>query len=209
MKYKFYPNTYDYSKIKVIGEKEFLSLMIKYRNDFELFLSRIINFKSIDAFIYSLGGSIPAVNDIEYNFYHKYSSLGSNYIFLRNNIHIENLSDEEINVIRSAIYNKKVLDNEFLMNTYKRVLYEDGDYTMFGIPMKKNMVPSKAVVFELSYDQKKLTQVSQLKVIDKAKEMVDNFIKEEIKKRLDTDIYLLVYNAIPDIYNSNTVVSGE
>ena len=72
---------------------------------------------------------IPRIKDKEYNFYHLSSNLNSNYIYLRNNIHIENLTNEEI----LYLVNNDNFSDDFIINTYQRVLYEEGDATYFGI----------------------------------------------------------------------------
>ena len=161
--YKFYPNSYNYTLIKDkgISLEHFLKLQIKYRNNFEKLLMGIFDFKKIDDYIDSFGKKIPTVNDLEYNFYHKFSLLGSKYIYFRNNIHIENLSLNEIEIINASIINDVDLDSKFLLETYSKVLYEDGDIVMFGIPLEKNGVFSKSLVFEFTYNQKEFSNVEQ------------------------------------------------
>ena len=101
MDMKFFPESYNFKLMveKGLNKELFFKLQIKYKNDFEKLLMKIIDFKKIDDYINGYGYNIPFVDDFDYNFYHKYSVLGSKYIFFRNNIHIENLSLEEIKII--------------------------------------------------------------------------------------------------------------
>lgn len=200
--YKFYPNSYNYTLIKDKGIdlEHFLKLQIKYRNDFEKLLMGIFDFKKIDDYIDSFGKQIPTVNDLEYNFYHKFSLLGSKYIYFRNNIHIENLSLNEIEIINASIINDVDLDSKFLLETYSKVLYEDGDIVMFGIPLEKNEVFSKSLVFEFTYNQKEFSTVEQYNFVNEIVNVLLKSLRNSIKGVINTDISIISYNAIPDIY---------
>ena len=200
--YKFYPNSYNYTLIKDkgISLEHFLKLQIKYRNDFEKLLMGIVDFKKIDDYIDSFGKKIPIVNDLEYNFYHKFSLLGSKYIYFRNNIHIENLSLIEIEIINASIVNDVDLDSKFLLETYSKVLYEDGDIVMFGIPLEKNGVSSKSLVFEFTYNQKEFSTVEQYNFVNEIVNVLLKSLRNSIKGVINTDISIISYNAIPDIY---------
>lgn len=200
--YKFFPNSYNYSLIKdkEISFEHFLNLQIKFKNDFEKLLINIIDFVKIDNYINSFGNEIPNINDFEYNFYHKFSSLGSKYIFLRNNVHIENLSLEEIDVINAAIIDNVDLDSKFLLNTFSKVLYEAGESAMFGIPIQKNEVSSKSLVFEFAYDQRKFSDIKQYNFVNQISEDLFNYLSSSIKNVIPTDVSIIKYCAIPDIY---------
>ena len=200
--YKFYPNSYNYTLIKDkgISLEHFLKLQIKYRNDFEKLLMGVFDFKKIDDYIDSFEKKIPIVNDLKYNFYHKFSLLGSKYIYFRNNIHIENLSLNEIEIINASIINDVDLDSKFLLETYSKVLYEDGDIVMFGIPLEKNGVSSKSLVFEFTYNQKEFSSVEQYNFVNEIVNVLLKSLRNSIKGVINTDISIICYNAIPDIY---------
>lgn len=202
MNMKFFPETYNLKLIneKRINEDLFLKLQIKYKNEFEKLLIKIIDFKKIDEYISNHGYNIPIVDDYDYNFYHKYSVLGSRYIFFRNNIHIENLSFEEIKIIINCLEKNIDLDINFLISTFKRVIYEDGDIAMFGLPTSNNRVDAKSLVFEFAYDQKKFTDVSQYNFVNQIKNVINSKLKECINKVFETEVAMITYNAIPDIY---------
>lgn len=201
-KYNFFPDSYDINKISQLNlSKElFLQLQEQYKKSFEILLSKIFNFESIDQYINSSNIPIPKINDEEYNFYHKDSLLKSKYLFLRNNIHVENLTTNEIETINNCIIDNKELDIQFLINTFKRVLYEDGDLSMFGIESKDCILNSKSIVFEFAYNQKEFTDINQIVFIDKLFEMIKGTLKSEIKKVLNSEVEVLKYNGIPDIY---------
>ena len=174
----------------------FLELQFKYRKGVINYLSSIFNFKSIDEEISKYDVDIPIVEDTDYNFYHKNSNIGSNYLYLRNNIHIERLNDEEL----KKLLNEKITDLSFFKDTFERVLYEDGDMTSYGIyPNDANTKKSKALVFEFAYDQRKLKSVDELLKIRKCYNDVFSFISDKLNENgIESDY--LVYECIPELF---------
>ena len=195
MKYIYVPNSYDYT---IIEEKynndEFVDLQVKYRNYLENFLNNFIDFKKVDQKINEVI-NIPKNEDAEYNFYHKFSTLGSDYIYLRNNYHIENLSDDEVNVIK----NNKI-DFEFLNKTISKVIFEKGDNSFFGTPILDNLGNSKGLVFEFSFNQLKLQEVKEFKMIDEIVLEITNFLKKNLGEKLNIPVSVISYNGIKDLY---------
>ena len=198
MKYKYVPDTYDYSIIdKRFEDEEFVELQNKYREFIEKLLKHYIDFKDIDNKIGQVM-KVPKKEDLEYNFYHKFSSLNSDYIYLRNNYHIENLNDDEIEVLK----NNKI-DYEFLNKTINRVINEEGDMTFYGSPVPKYLVDTKGLVFEFAYDQLQLLEVKELQNIEKIISVIDKYLKDNLKA-LNIPISMITYNGINDIYKPNT-----
>lgn len=200
--FKYIPDSYNYNILKnnKIDKNKFLKLQIKYRTEFERLLINIVDFKKIDDYIDNFKFDIPVVDDFDYNFYHKFSTLGSKYIYLRNNIHIENLSFDEINIIDNSLKDNAYLDYNFLRATFKKVLYEDGEFSMFGIPLEKNLVFAKSLVFEFAYDQAEFKDVSQYNFVNDIINTIHTSLENSIEKVIDTKISIISYNAIPDIY---------
>ena len=198
MKYKYVPDTYDYSIIdKRFEDEEFVELQNKYREFIEKLLKHYIDFKDIDNKIGQVM-KVPKKEDLEYNFYHKFSSLNSDYIYLRNNYHIENLNDDEIEVLK----NNKI-DYEFLNKTINRVINEEGDMTFYGSPVPKYLVDTKGLVFEFAYDQLQLLEVKELQNIEKIISVIDKYLKDNLKA-LNIPISMITYNGINDIDKPNT-----
>ena len=80
MQYKYIPNS-----IKIIDNisyDDFLKLQIKYRESLEALIKKYVSFEEVDKIIENLNFSIPLIQDQEYNFYHKFSTLGSKYVFI-------------------------------------------------------------------------------------------------------------------------------
>ena len=200
MKYKYVPDTYDYSIIdKRFNNEEFIELQNKYREFLEKLLKNFIDFKDIDNKINQIM-KVPKKEDLDYNFYHKFSSLNSNYIYLRNNYHIEKLNDDEINILR----NNKI-DYEFLRNTINRVINEEGDKIFYGSQVLKNLVDTKGLVFEFAYDQLQLLDVKELINIEKIIKVIDQFLKSNLNK-LNLPVSMVTYNGINDIYKPDDIL---
>lgn len=197
MKYTYIPDTYNVKKIFDNNlDDVFVDIQVAYRKIFESLLSKVINFKEIDKYIEESKIDIPVVDDFDYNFYHKYSTLGSKYVFLRNNIHIENLSDIELSELRVS----ENLDFDFLKRTISKVIFEDGDLSFFGPPMDETKVSSKSMVFEFAFDQKKCKSIEQLDLIENAIQKINTYIKKNIEENLKIPVSFIVYRAIPDLY---------
>ena len=110
------------------------------------------------------------------------------------------MSLNEIEIINASIINDVDLDSKFLLETYSKVLYEDGDIVMFGIPLEKNGVFSKSLVFEFTYNQKEFSTVEQYNFVNEIVNVLLKSLSNSIKGVINTDISIISYNAIPDIY---------
>lgn len=199
MKYTYIPNSYNPKTIesKFKNEEDFVAVQVLYRHGLEELIKKFIDFKQLDEYILLKKVIVPKVEDKEYNFYHKYSSLESDYIFLRNNFHVENLSEEEIRMLREGDINGNV---DFFASTLANVLFEDGTNTFFGPPSDSTEVNSQSVVFEFAYDQTVCTDLGQLRDIEQIGKEVFKQIEEYMKKFFNLPTSFLVYKSIPDLY---------
>lgn len=194
MNYIFVPSINDKNTLN-IPRDELLNYRIAYKQLAEKIISSIINFSIIDEYISNNNYDVPAVSDFDYNFYHKFSSLGSKYMFLRNNIHIERLTADEI---------KELINNptrDFFQKTYRKVLFEseNNSNTFFGSPRPKTEVKANSLVFEFAYDMKKTNSMNQINQIDALVIEFKKFV-EEISQKIGVETSFLEYNAIPDIF---------
>lgn len=198
MYYKYIPDSFDYNLINSrFSNDEFLSLQIKYRTIIEKILIDYIDFEDIDKRINN-NVVLPKIEDLDYNFYHKFSSLNSNYLYLRNNFHIEKLSSEEVEILK----NGKV-DKNFIVSTLSKVLFEDGDESCFGSPRLENIVNCKGLIFEFAYDSMKINSLSDLIKIDKMIEEIKVYLKSIIEKIFRLPASLVINKSLSNIYNLN------
>ena len=197
-KYTYIPDTYKKELIKerFKNEEEFVNLQFLYRKGFEKILASVIDLNKINSYFEEDNIEIPQMGgeDEKNNFYHKDSLLESEYFYFRNNIHVENLSDDELEILKSS----DSLDYDFYKNTFARVLYENGETTYYGAPLNENLVKCKGLVFEFSYDQKQMENIAQLKKANSIFEKIKEQVSGEIKTKLGFDTSFIVYNGIPE-----------
>jgi len=200
MKYKFIPNTIVFDESLQITEEEFYSMQIKYKQDLEKILKKIFDFNSVDKMILSSNYEIPPMNDDGNNFYRDSSTLSSDYLYLRNNIHIERLSREELEYIKIRIGNKENLEENFIYKTLDRVIFEDGEKTILGNPISRDIVQSKSIMFEIAYDSKKCKRIEEITFIENyAKELLES-LRKAIQPVIGKEISMHVYDGIPELF---------
>ena len=198
MNYKFIPDSIkiDDSIPLNYSLDEFLELQISYKQSFEKILTDIVDFAYFDNWVKNTINDLPIVNDKEANFYRKFSTLNSDYIYLRNNIHIEKLDFKELNELRSNV------NKDFLLRTYKKVLFEGGDYTFFGSATDMNLVASKSLVFEFAFDAKESVTLDIYNFYNHYKENILEFIAKPIADALNCNVSLHRYSAIPELFST-------
>lgn len=210
MKYIYEPDTYDRKKIQEYNfdNQQFLNCQVKYRESLEIIIKNIFDFSTLDASLVKY--EIPKLNDSSYNFYHKFTNLNSNYIYLRNNIHIERLNAEDIRYINSCIIDRVPLEPKFITKTLNMVIFEEGDFIHFGPANIKNRVESKSIVFEFAFDQMNCKDVQHLLRIE---DIYMKYIKPQIISKLGTvlkiPISVIKYNGIPDLFIKDEIELGN
>ncbi len=201
--YIFNPNTYNENQVEKLGidNETFLLYQIKYRESIERLFKQFYDFNKVDRVLSNL--NTPKINDHEYNFYHKFSTLESNYLFFRNNYHIEKLNNEELDLIKSCIFDNQYLPNSFIMKTANKVLFESGDFTTFNYFTSNNQVPSKSFVFEFAYELNKCETLEQIKNIDKMISTIFKELKGIFSSKLEVPLSYVIYIASPDIFKES------
>lgn len=194
MEYKYLPNTFNFQSILLrFGTIErFTELQIKYKQQFEHLLFPILKIDELQAIIQSASTTIPVIDDAAANFYRAHSMLQNPYIYVRNNYHIEALTDEELETLNS----QNDISPEFFKSTFDRVLFEEGDIIFYGTPRDETMCRAKCIAFEFAYDQVKCESVEQLVKIEK----VIARCKEALERNMQSaniPVSLMIYNGIP------------
>lgn len=201
MYFKYVPNTIDY-KLVGISYDDFLNLQIFYKSNFERLLNSLYNFNLIDNYINQNCNNLPVIDDADYNFYKKFSTLGSKYIYLRNNIHIERLDAKDLEYLCKNFAQKTNLDANFIINTYKKVLFENGQFTFFGNAYDGNLVKCESIIFEFAFDSKKCKTVEQVTFAHYNLNNILNLFKNIIISKMNVDVSIHLYDGIPDEYKS-------
>ena len=171
----YLPNTIDLElvKKKYGNEKDYNILQIAYRNYVESLLNTLIDFKAINKIIKDSKLEFKKINDEDYNIYHKGSNLDCDYLFIRNNIHIENLNDNEI----KALIENNIYDS-FITDTIGKVLDEKTDFLAYGSDPKE-LKFTRGLIFEFAYDGSELSE-EERKQREKVIKTIDGKINENL-----------------------------
>ena len=82
MLYQYSPSSYyerDMNKL-TLSDQEFVDCQVKYRTAIEKKLKEKINFQEIDREMEE--HQVPIINDMDYNFYHKFSTKHRKYTLI-------------------------------------------------------------------------------------------------------------------------------
>jgi len=182
----------DEANKKYGSEKNFNILQITYKNFLEIYISSLVDFEAIDKIIKDSNLEFKKINDDSYNIYHKESNLNSKYLFIRNNIHIENLNDEQA---QKLINND--LSEDFIKDTINDVLKEDKDFLSYDSD-PNNLVFTKGLIFEFAYDGSELSDVEK-----QEREIVIKQIFDIISKALEDSPFVtnfIIYDKKEDYF---------
>lgn len=211
MKFDYAPDTYDYNVLneKKVSDSEFVMMQLKVKEGIEHLLNGVADFKKVDNYIFSCVSDIPLCDDEDYNFYHYNSKLGSKIVFLRNNIHVERLSLEEMEIVNQAIVNDLPLNTIFVEKIIEKVIYEDSDNIFLGTPLDKNLVNGKSIILEFAFNDLETTSLEQYKKIMKCFEISFKEIQRLIQNKYEYDVSYHLYDMftpIVDKENSNVPI---
>ena len=132
--------TFDYKQAYDLGlndEKDqvtdtYLQYQTRYRQYLESYLNRTLDFAGLQNELKDnqltnyFRMSIEKVDDTE-SYYHSLSHLSVPYLYIRNNLYIEQLTQEEANVLKSLNKRSEKEQDEFVKATVAKVLAIGGD----------------------------------------------------------------------------------
>ena len=128
------PAEYDKTLLKKLNllddnyniNENYIAISSTYKCLLEKMLVQELQLKRFDNALKNSGLNFKKVDDNNMDIYQYYSNMNLDYIYLRNNIYIENLTDEERQfIIKKYNSNNFELDNEttnFINSTYTKVI---------------------------------------------------------------------------------------
>ena len=191
---RYIPDTIDLKKIieKFKSENNYNDYQIKYKNCIEEIVNAYVDFASVNEIINSCGIKLKTIGDYDYNIYHKHSLLECEYLFIRNNMHVENLSDKELDILKSNSINE-----DFIKKTLDKVIHEDEKFLAYGDD-PNNLKFTGGLIFEFAYDSTELSNDDRAKVADYIKQV---FVKiNEGMKELSIVSNYTIYDKDPDYF---------
>ena len=196
---EIYPDDFDFVKAasKGIGTKRaYTQLQDRYLTLLSGWLTTLFDFSSIDQTL--ADANLTPVTDQDY--YSSRSQLGSKYIYLRNNIHPERLSTEQIKALQEETtpenYEQQLA---IVKQTYVDVLAVKYDYppdlpeeyiTSYGTPGNQLLhVPNTALVFYLRYEEPNTDDHEAFLAMERHTKTVVTGVAEQIQQALSTDTH--------------------
>lgn len=197
---EIYPQDFDLDKAKEkgIGNKnDYEEVQKNYLIYFSMYLDSLYDFSAIDDQL-SDEGFQPVKQK---NYYFNRSELNSEYIYLRNNVHCENLMKEQIDFLRKKVQGSLKEEGIALAKeTYVEVLSARSDFfeadfklSYIGGTALRNMVPNTALLFYLQFDDIKKNDETYLEEDRKEQEKLEtlsNDIVQELESELDVEVYI-------------------
>lgn len=151
---KKYPN--------IQQEKELICYSL-YHNWLLIYISNKLQLKKYDDLICDSGLKFEVISSKDMDIYQYLASDYLKYFYLRNNLHLENLSEEEFELLVKFSTNKEYgYDEEkekFVESTYQRVIFDDvlGNKqivsTNYGPQSGSYFAPNNAIVIGFRYNE--------------------------------------------------------
>jgi hypothetical protein len=135
------------------NERYFL-LMSRYKRILEAFLLEKLPLKLIDKNMKESKLDFRPIPEAKQDYYQKSSGMGLDYIYLRNDLHIEKLTLEELRFLEA----KSSFDEEakaFLVSTAERVVnpFDEVRLVFYGPQNGRFLCDSNAIVIGIRYDE--------------------------------------------------------
>lgn len=199
-----YMNKKYFESLDNTNQENYLRLYEIYSNLLIQYFIKYYNLKEFDDVLSKDKRNFEKVSTCDMDIYQYLSSEYLNYIYLRNNIYIERLSNEELlylSKIKDYSLNKE--NEEFIRNTYLRVIVESNNknaVTMFGPDNLKFIKRSNWVVFGIRYNRFNLKDRSKEQEWLKQDEEREKFISMLISiakmqfKKINPNTSIIRYN---------------
>ena len=134
------------------------------------------------------------------DFYQYYSFIGNKYYYLRNNIYLERLTEEERNYLNSRAKNNmfqiEQRDMKFIASTFQKVIREErrgikGTFeTNFGPPSPQYFALNHSLVIGVRYDWSDELHYQQKKFCHDINQKLEN----ELKEKLNIPVKVIIYS---------------
>lgn len=191
-------------------KEEYIELYNMYRRLFSEFIIKKIDLQEYDKKIESSELKFKQLAQEDMDIYQFFTSDELRYFYIRNNIYIENLTDEEKNILKRKMLEENYeLDEEALKmieSTYKKVIFEDAlkngkkCFTFFGPNSRNFMAENDSLVIGVRYDEffsEGMNDEEWDKLHDNQLIYLSKIVKEmdtEMKNKIDIPVSILMYD---------------
>ena len=142
---------------------DYIKLYNLYRSLLTEYIIDTLELKKYDEKILKSNLNFKQTNKEEMDSYQYFSSEELKYLYIRNNIYIEKLDENEMsflkNVLNSNLYSLNEETKKFIVNTYEKVISEcrenDGkeSFTFYGPNTTRFMASNKSLIIGMRYDE--------------------------------------------------------
>lgn len=198
----------------------FLFMTSAYRYMFTKYIIKTLELKKFDQLISKNNFSFLPVKKEEMDIYQLFNSDDLTYLYLRNNIHLANLTSEERTNFLEMLkkYDMQYTNEleEFISSTYRKVIYEDikNDTPIlinFGPISQSFMVPNNSLVIGIRFDEFNLNGKSDSEW-DSNHDLQLDYISEITaqisalaENRLKIQCFIIKYNEFSVMKRSNVI----
>ena len=186
----------DIKNLSLNEKREYLILLSVYMNIFIQYLCYKFNLKYYDNLLNNSDYNFIPINENNMDIYQKFSKKYLKYFYVRNNIYIEKLNENDLEFLREIAFKSNKKNNEEIVNfierTFKKVIFEDalrdGSQCMvfFGENSQYYSSVNDSIVIGVKYDEFNLNGLSDIEwdeLHDKQYEFMDSIIN-----RMNTEL---------------------
>ena len=204
-------NRIQFNTMSLDERKRYVKLYNLYRKCFTEYIINKLNLKYYDDKILNSNLNFKAVNKKDMDIYQYFSSDELKYLYIRNNIYLENLTEDERlflnNLLNDKNYEFDKRIETFIEETYERVIFEnickdDKEYMVFyGTNAECYMASNKSFILGLRYDDFTFEDTNEELWEKQYEKQTLEFLpklisemKKKFEKELKTSVQIMKYN---------------
>lgn len=197
-------------KSNTMSTKEYIDLYNIYRFFMTKYIIEKLKLKEYDKKIKNNKSNFLPIEEDKMDVYQFFSCDELEYIYIRNNVYIERLSNKEINLLKDKLKNNDYsIDDsieELIEKTYQKVIFEDimkngkKYQIMYGPDSSRFFARNDSLVLGIRYDEFAIINLTdeEWKIQNKKqREFLRNIINEmtkEFENKLNIPIKIIKYN---------------
>lgn len=197
-------------KNNTMSTKEYIDLYNIYRFFMTKYIIEKLKLKEYDKKIKNSKSNFLPIETDKMDVYQFFSCDELKYIYIRNNVYIERLSNKEINLLKDKLKNNDYsIDDsieELIEKTYQKVIFEDimkngkKYQIMYGPDSSRFFARNDSLVLGIRYDEFAIINLTdeEWKIQNKKqREFLRNIINEmtkEFENKLNIPIKIIKYN---------------
>lgn len=202
-------SNFEIEKLNETATQEYLSLSTLYRTLLNEYIKTIC-INDFDEAIKNSGLNFIPIEDENQDFYQYYNNSGLTYYYVRNNIYLERLTEEETKFLKSKLSSQDLSltkeDMNFISQTFSKVIKEIHDGveepfdTNYGPTSTGYFAPSNALVIGFRYDRFKNNGMDEDRFFENLMKQksyslnLNSQLQEILQSQLQLPVKVIEYN---------------